>query len=572
HVVQQKQGRVQATRQMKGSVPLNDDAGLEHEADVMGARALQSNAISSPPKSTNTTSSIGKAVQRVQKTLPTAGKLNMIGETHTDYPHIGSRQLESKTLRQMLADGYQYYTEDKLKTSRYDSDYADPMDLRLKQIIGLVHGSATFQLGMLSEMDADQIERANEEANKASMALQSVDVNEVMKMFAPRIASTGFDKDALVEEMGINTQRYSLDELEKLSDWATWEEIQDGYKPDSDDEQDESSGEDFDSNFDEIQAAFADAFRVRSLEAMKSSSSQDMGASSSAMSDGGLGLARRWAMHQFENFINDYKGRFSPTLKQYYSLKKDGEYQWQPHFRFDLALIPPLLAIWERLEGIQEQIHKTQGSSLNEHLPSIIRESRACLADLCQILMQGAPSGFDPADGDSTVLQRSLAMNRAAQANQNVPIIWKVGNKHVEDIHRLEQAGRIPTTGYYYILEKDFRHRYNSGGELAGYSGSNDELGPGYQQAEATWQKEIERADRKLASRFPGEDQLASLEHLDLGNLVTNQTRLIVEAVEQGALPNLQRLTISEVSMTPQLRGRLLAQGIEVVLTQVAPQ
>ena len=41
HVVQQKQGRVKATRQLKGTVNINDDAGLENEADVMGAKALQ---------------------------------------------------------------------------------------------------------------------------------------------------------------------------------------------------------------------------------------------------------------------------------------------------------------------------------------------------------------------------------------------------------------------------------------------------------------------------------------------------------------------------------------------------
>ncbi len=40
HVVQQAQGRVQPTMQLKDGVPVNDDAGLEHEADVMGARAL----------------------------------------------------------------------------------------------------------------------------------------------------------------------------------------------------------------------------------------------------------------------------------------------------------------------------------------------------------------------------------------------------------------------------------------------------------------------------------------------------------------------------------------------------
>ncbi len=40
HVVQQAQGRVRPTLQMKGGVPINDDAGLEREADIMGARAL----------------------------------------------------------------------------------------------------------------------------------------------------------------------------------------------------------------------------------------------------------------------------------------------------------------------------------------------------------------------------------------------------------------------------------------------------------------------------------------------------------------------------------------------------
>ncbi len=40
HVVQQKQGRVKPTLQMKGKVNINDDAGLEKEADVMGGKAL----------------------------------------------------------------------------------------------------------------------------------------------------------------------------------------------------------------------------------------------------------------------------------------------------------------------------------------------------------------------------------------------------------------------------------------------------------------------------------------------------------------------------------------------------
>ncbi len=46
HVVQQAQGRVKPTMQMKGDVPVNDDATLEREADIMGARALAGGALS----------------------------------------------------------------------------------------------------------------------------------------------------------------------------------------------------------------------------------------------------------------------------------------------------------------------------------------------------------------------------------------------------------------------------------------------------------------------------------------------------------------------------------------------
>lgn len=56
HVVQQAQGRVKPTMQMKMGVSVNDDVGLETEADVMGAKAaivqkhsLNSQAIFRPP-------------------------------------------------------------------------------------------------------------------------------------------------------------------------------------------------------------------------------------------------------------------------------------------------------------------------------------------------------------------------------------------------------------------------------------------------------------------------------------------------------------------------------------------
>ena len=53
HIVQQAQGRVKPTMQMKGDVPVNDDAGLEREADAMGARAMSAPVQQKALRSTN---------------------------------------------------------------------------------------------------------------------------------------------------------------------------------------------------------------------------------------------------------------------------------------------------------------------------------------------------------------------------------------------------------------------------------------------------------------------------------------------------------------------------------------
>ncbi len=83
HVVQQKQGRVQATRQLRSKVAINDDPGLEKEADVMGRRALRSSPgrLPSPVQQKN----IGEAVTQRKvnnlKRLPAGEPFDQIGWT-----------------------------------------------------------------------------------------------------------------------------------------------------------------------------------------------------------------------------------------------------------------------------------------------------------------------------------------------------------------------------------------------------------------------------------------------------------------------------------------------------------
>lgn len=75
HVVQQKQGRVKPTLQMKGKVNVNDDKGLESEADVMGAKAfLQKKEISALKTTTVLKSTIQRVIAFNKRNLPNGTK------------------------------------------------------------------------------------------------------------------------------------------------------------------------------------------------------------------------------------------------------------------------------------------------------------------------------------------------------------------------------------------------------------------------------------------------------------------------------------------------------------------
>ncbi len=65
HVVQQAQGRVKPTMQMKDVVNVNDDVSLEHEADIMGAKALQMKSGRVKGKTLNTSSVTGVIQRRI---------------------------------------------------------------------------------------------------------------------------------------------------------------------------------------------------------------------------------------------------------------------------------------------------------------------------------------------------------------------------------------------------------------------------------------------------------------------------------------------------------------------------
>jgi len=83
HVAQQKQGRVEPTTQLKAATFINDDKGLEQEADVMGAKAMQVGSQNLAPlqaksKEESTPNSSG-IVQRKKTLAPLTGEVKGMG-------------------------------------------------------------------------------------------------------------------------------------------------------------------------------------------------------------------------------------------------------------------------------------------------------------------------------------------------------------------------------------------------------------------------------------------------------------------------------------------------------------
>ena len=110
HVVQQKQGRVKPTMQMKGSVNVNDDKGLEKEADVMGEKALtMGNGESKSDLLTGVAQKVSKQ-GLVQRAPLDQAKLNVAGESHGSSDAGGRRTLE-KVYTSQNANSNNYWTE-----------------------------------------------------------------------------------------------------------------------------------------------------------------------------------------------------------------------------------------------------------------------------------------------------------------------------------------------------------------------------------------------------------------------------------------------------------------------------
>ncbi|WP_239670692.1 DUF4157 domain-containing protein [Vibrio variabilis] len=170
HVVQQKQGRVKPTMQMKGKVNVNDDALLEREADVMGAKALQMGPSSHQPhqlKAANVSTT-------VQAKLSSA-VLNVAGETHDEYTQKGNEGLrdKEKAFASQKAGG-SYWTESQFKVTESSVWYGknkgesgDPVRLQFLQGVEVVDSLCGKFLPQLDHTVKDEAKMLRERVESA---------------------------------------------------------------------------------------------------------------------------------------------------------------------------------------------------------------------------------------------------------------------------------------------------------------------------------------------------------------------------------------------------------------------
>lgn len=150
HVVQQKQGRVKPTMQLKGKVNVNDDAGLEKEADTMGKKSSAHTSGHLTDNSPLQQKSLGTSpVQRltgyeVETNIPVFSKYN---EAESGLTELGKNGF-TENIGWFLTGGLKYgynYGEDPEGRYSISADHNELMNIHRKLIDKLI------VLGLLKE-------------------------------------------------------------------------------------------------------------------------------------------------------------------------------------------------------------------------------------------------------------------------------------------------------------------------------------------------------------------------------------------------------------------------------------
>jgi hypothetical protein len=128
HVIQQKQGRVKPTKQLKSAVQINDNPHLEKEADVMGAKALKVPAAGNLMQQKKQSGSGPKVAQLVVQS-----KLDATGKTVYFSTHDKARLFDTVAAADAYDEKQRPPADEFDAASRYPTNYTywftDPHNL-----------------------------------------------------------------------------------------------------------------------------------------------------------------------------------------------------------------------------------------------------------------------------------------------------------------------------------------------------------------------------------------------------------------------------------------------------------
>ena len=141
HVVQQVQGRVRATHQMRTGVEINDDPALEREADVMGALALQR-------KSEPADRAVGPAAPSLVHGQPVQRLMGIEGELSVPVSTTGANANGTQRVTTFLAGGVQEGTQIEPMNAQGYMKEADHDDVSRESHNVLTQANANFGLGI----------------------------------------------------------------------------------------------------------------------------------------------------------------------------------------------------------------------------------------------------------------------------------------------------------------------------------------------------------------------------------------------------------------------------------------
>jgi hypothetical protein len=208
HVVQQKQGHVKPTMQMKGKVNINDDAGLEKEADVMGGNSLK----------------IG-AAYKTSKQLKMCGNSRSATKNIIQKMSLNDRDsLETGDLIGDISTNKKWkYTSKKgniINLARFSNNMKDEMSFKLTSDDIKILENQKISKGYIEQIKKVQINNSvNKEEflkilrNELGEDLDKKGLKGLILQIAKKVNSATIDYDALLEN-----KFYKVTEIKKAVD------------------------------------------------------------------------------------------------------------------------------------------------------------------------------------------------------------------------------------------------------------------------------------------------------------------------------------------------------------------